>query len=345
MKINTLGSLFLSGATILLLNACSDSSSDSSNSHSYDITSKALILDANGTSIDGAAIKSILPTSNGTIYLGTNDSSAGLVELDPADGTFSVINTADVGRSLAYSSDGTQVLVGGTFSGTLTFVNVSDNSVDRTIGALTKGTGVSPTSDGAFVFLSGTNDLFDKVDLSDDSVTTITMTGLALSYAWTMPMGKLSADETTFYMASRNFIISDLDGNASQVDIGDSGVEVFDISADDTKAYLGTSGNGVMIIDLATKTIDANVSIAHNDYFKGVQVTSDKSKLFVTENFGDTPNILYVVDLENNNTVTDVNFTSVMTRDCYSDALTLSNDERTLYLGCQSGDVIEFTLN
>ena len=354
--------LGIASATTLamVLAGCGPTNGDN---RSYNVISQELIFDATGTVVDGVSVKDIIATDSGLTYLGMSFSNGGFVVLNENNQTSYIhIVSGESGRSLALTNDGKTLYMSSTrYSGdddlfTIFAFDTEDGYTQKQKYALPGDTwapSIALNSDSSKLYGVGYNGKFTETNLTTNKVKEITITDWVNNGNVNMTSGKLSSDGTKLYFGGENFWITDIDGsNAVMIDVNDSYVEQVTISKDDTRAYIagGTilSNRFLHIVDLTNNTIISSVDLTQSEdwsswgAFRGLAVTSDKSKLFVTNK--NDPDALFIIDLANDNVITDVNITAT-NRECVPDALELTDDESALYVGCSSGDVVKFNLD
>ncbi len=328
-------------AAVLILSGCSSDSDDTSTSFSYTVSPGEVVFDGNSAGV--GAIKDVkVSADGGTLYAGTSDVAAGLVIIDLAANTFDIINTGDYGRAVELSLDGNTAYVAGTNVGTFTYVNLADNSIG-TILNLNNPTDFVITKDGSTAYTGDGSDVFSKIDLANESNTTIDMN---TGNGWWIPTVALSADETTLYLASSNFVSYNLnDDNFTQITTSTGiGVHGFNVSSDDTKAYV-TTGPELEILDLSTNAVKTVITdINATNIFgnvKAVKLTADGRRLFAADtNYDDA---LFMVNLENNNSVSMIMNEGNVT--CgLPDSIEISPNGSKVYLGCQNGVIASFNV-
>ena len=274
--------------------------------------------------------------------LGTLDQPSGNTNeliINTTNGDYNIIDSGSAGRSVKLSADGQSVYVGGGSSETLYAVDRTTQTVTQEINLTSTGSGVALTDNGKTAYVGGLVGAFQNVNLETGDVN---VTDVNSSYGWWIPQLELSNDESDLYLASSELLIYHFaDGNYTHIGTN-GGIVNFDVSKDNEKLY-ASNESSIQVIDLTTDTnIGSITEINATDSFgwiKGVKVTKDNRRLFIADrNYNDT---LFMVNLENNNTVTAIMNESNIT--CYQpDSVEISPKGNRIYLGCYNGVIIEY---
>ncbi|QEC74784.1 T9SS type B sorting domain-containing protein [Mucilaginibacter ginsenosidivorax] len=209
--------------------------------------------------------------------------------------TNKIIDTIPVGADpgfVAISPDGKKAYIANISGISLSIINTQTNQV-KDISIFDNPTGVIFSKDGARAYVTGASGSCTVIDVANDAVLT----------ALTFPSGgaglALSNDGKWIYVATfatGDVRVYDTDDNAEIINIPVSGARYAATSMDGGKIYVtGSYSNSVYIIDAATNTLQATISLPTDA--EGIAVSPDGSRIYVTNQSAGT---VTVIDATNN---------------------------------------------
>jgi len=213
--------------------------------------------------------------------------------------TNKIIDTIPVGADpgfVAISPDGKKAYIANISGISLSIINTQTNQV-KDISIFDNPTGVLFSNDGTRAYVTGASGSCTVIDVANDAVLT----------ALTFPSGgaglALSNDGKWIYVATfatGDVRVYDTDNNAEIINIPVSGARYAATSLDGGKIYVtGSNSNNVYVIDAATNTLSATISLTTDA--EGIVVSPDGSRIYVTNQSAGT---VTVIDAINNSVMT-----------------------------------------
>ncbi|MDA3946983.1 MAG: hypothetical protein PF439_09935 [Helicobacteraceae bacterium] len=335
------------------MNGCSsDSNNGSSVSYGLPITSSGVAY----SDFNGSVIMDMeLSTDGKTLYAAVNDSGTnahpdavehGLTILNLSTGVTEHVDTGLYGRYVKLSKDGEVAYVTAGGDENLSFIDLGTKSVTNSIYIAGYVSGIAVTADGSTLYLGAESDGVATVDVATETVTHIEpMNG---GYVTTMI---LSSDETKVYGSESSgyglITYNIADNNFTTIDTTNGNAYDFDITSNELTAYVSTGNNneGVEVISLTDKNVTTSIydinATDSLDWVKQVKLSADDKLLFIASpDYDDT---LFIVDLEDNNTVVSAMNTSATA--CISpSSVEVSPNGSKVYVGCAEGVIVEYAL-
>ena len=227
-----------------------------------------------------------------SLILGASPSSASAPAVPVGDGPVGV----------AFSPDGTFVLVTNYYSGSVSRVRTSDGFVTATISVGRVPLGIAISPDGSFAYVANRDsDSVSRIRLSDNTVqATVAVPGLPFGVA-------ISPDGTQAYVtSSESTIITRIrtSDNAvlGTVPVGSNPYPV-KFSPDGTYAYVANFGSdNVMRIRTSDATVQATINVGDGPV--GLAFAPDGTFAYVTNQTGGTVNRIRTVDNTVQSTIT-----------------------------------------
>jgi len=336
------GSLF---AALLLINNCGGGSGGGSliPAYSYSVTSSGVAYDDFNISDD--QVKDMALSEDGaTLYaaLGAG-SNGGMGILDLASGNSEIVDTNRSGQAIKLSVDNTTAYVTSGEGGYLSFIKLVDKNVTAELLLGGYADGMAITADGGSAYVAAKTSGVHNVNLASEIHTgTTTLTDNNATNVM------LSIDEKTLYISESGagLTILNLDDNSTKTVATTQGLAYdIDLSSDQKSVYIAAGSAGVDIVKLSSGVLTPapeviNIPAAFVNV-TAVKTTADDKLLFVADSGYD--DILFVIDLENSNAVTQVANESG-TACLAPDAVEVSPDGTKVYLGCLNGVITVFDL-
>ena len=318
------------------------------------VTNKGVIYN----DFDGSAIKDMEFSTDGKkLYTaaarsasnGGDDIPNGLTILDLETNITTHIEVGDShSRYVKLSKDEQTAYLTGGDDYYFAFIDLTNNTVRKIVDLDDYAVGIAVTADGTKAYVGWETQGVAVMDLQTEQNTSRLILNDNDNYANTVI---LSQDEKTLFVTESGdgFVSYDLVNNTFETIATDGGSEYaadFALSSDEKTAYVTLGGDGGMdIIDIEGKNIITRVlDINGTDQLsktRQVKATWDDKLLFVADM--DYDNTLFVVDLNDNNKITQVKNTSGIT--CKKpDAVEISPDGSKVFLGCGNGVVAEFDI-
>ncbi|MHC3994911.1 hypothetical protein ACXWTF_08770 [Thiomicrolovo sp. ZZH C-3] len=340
-------------ASVAIISGCGSSSGSAS--YGLPVTSSGVTY----SDFNGSVIMHMELSSDGkTLYAAVNDSGTdahpdavehGLTILNLSTGTTEHIDTGLMGRYVKLSNDEKTAYVTAGGDDNLSFIDLGTKTVTNSIYIDSYASGMDITADGSkmYIGLDGVSNELAVVDLATETVEKrVPLNG---GYGNTVI---LSADESKVFVSESSgggLVTYDIAADAvSTITTSGGGYAAdFDMTTDETTAYvsLGQQSLGIDIVDMVAGTVSATLYDINAtdtfDWVREVKLSKDDKLLFVTEkNHDDT---LFIVDLENNNSVSSVVNTGA-TRCIGPSSVAVSPNGAKVYVGCAEGVIAEFDL-
>jgi len=329
-------------AALLLMNSCSGGGSLKV-AYSYSVTSSGVAYEDFNAS--GDQVKDMAISGDGaTLYAALGSGSHGGVGiLDLVSGTSVSVDTNRSGQAVKLSDDNTTAYVTSGEGGYLSYIELVDNNVTAELLLGGYANGMAITADGGSAYVAAETSGVHTVDLA------------AETHTGTIPLNDMNATNVMLSVDGKTLYVSELGAGLTIVDLDDNSTKTvattqndaldLDLSSDQKSVYIAAGATGVDIVKLPSGVLTPspeviNIQAVFSDV-SAVATTSDDKLLFVADSGYD--DILFVIDLENSNAVTQVANESG-TACLAPDAVEVSPDGTKVYLGCLNGVITVFDL-
>lgn len=276
----------------------------------------------------------------------TGEDELGVLDVNTGDVRF-IDTDGNYVRNIKISSDGSTAYLSDPDEDYFIFINLVNETFINSIELNTDTPiALDITSDGTKAYAVGHYGIWsvplgDPENVEDNDATQLS--NLDDNY---YNSAVLSSDETKVYMCndSSEFTIYNITTNTYEIiDISNKCNNLV-LNSDETRAYTASKSAGIDVIDLTTSTlIDTIIDISDSETFNDVadlKITSDDDALFVAD--VDSYYTLYIVDLNDNNSVTQVTEDNENCPEPRS--LEISPDETKIFMGCYNTYVAEFDI-